>query len=465
MHYYLWIDYFNLNNLVGLVKSNLKVGILYIGAEAEPNDIINYYYGMVVDGGLIAVERKEKAQINFSELVGNFQIVYEDDSSIIYQRKPTNETISFAIVIATYYRRKGNTKAFLKRTLRSISKQTYQNFKVFLIGDHYINENDPQKSETEFQEYKELLPSKQLHLENLPVAIERENCRIPGNLWSIGGANAMNHGLDLATKEGYTYYVHLDDDDLWNCFHLRNVAQTYQQFPEAAFVCTYGITQAGWLLPKVKGLNYNNFKCASSGAFHSSFGFRLDLLPYRYTTFEQNRPEITFPFADGDMLNRIGITSYKKIAIPIITCFHDYEGAPDLVLAEKEEIIEKLQVEQMRTGLVDPIYHFRTILGPDPIAFNVDDFGAWSMSHYLKHPFKTILSEKEIQLYVGKTLPNEKIMKKGGYLIIEDITENNLEKYHLLGEFQGKSILRVIPNNDQELLPSRQDDTEDRECV
>jgi glycosyltransferase involved in cell wall biosynthesis len=46
-----------------------------------------------------------------------------------------------AIVIPTYRRVDNTTPYYLTKALTSIKDQTYQNYKVFLIGDHY-DDND-----------------------------------------------------------------------------------------------------------------------------------------------------------------------------------------------------------------------------------------------------------------------------------------------------------------------------------
>ena len=45
--------------------------------------------------------------------------------------------MKLGIVIATYQRKDGTTPFFLQKALDSIFSQTYQNFKIFLIGDKY----------------------------------------------------------------------------------------------------------------------------------------------------------------------------------------------------------------------------------------------------------------------------------------------------------------------------------------
>ena len=45
------------------------------------------------------------------------------------------------VIMATYYRKDGSTKNLLSRALRNLEAQTYKNFKLFVIGDHYDDTN------------------------------------------------------------------------------------------------------------------------------------------------------------------------------------------------------------------------------------------------------------------------------------------------------------------------------------
>ena len=122
--------------------------------------------------------------------------------------------MKLAIIITTYQRPDGNTPHLLKRTLESVLNQTYQNFKIFLIGDKY-------EDQEEFLSFKNLIPSNKLYIENLPNAIEREKYNHPSwELWWAGGVNATNYGIDLALKEDFTYVCFLDHDDVWHPQHL-----------------------------------------------------------------------------------------------------------------------------------------------------------------------------------------------------------------------------------------------------
>ena len=44
----------------------------------------------------------------------------------------------YAIIVATYHRKNRKTAQYLRRMLDCLKKQTCQNFKLFIVGDHYI---------------------------------------------------------------------------------------------------------------------------------------------------------------------------------------------------------------------------------------------------------------------------------------------------------------------------------------
>ena len=372
--YHLKLEY-----IVGLIRGNTKIGILRLGNRIDPSVIFKYYQGLIEEGGLLIVDSErslERFKPDFNQTVGKYSLVFEDTNLAIYKKDFTPTEIKFAIVMASYQRKNGNSPHFVRRSLKSISTQTYQNFKVFLIGDKY-------EDDEEFKSFSLLLPQDKLHLLNLSYALERENCKFPINLWAIGGANAMNQGLSLAKDQEFTHYLHLDDDDSWNCFHLRNVAQGYSQFPETDFVTTCGITMDGWLLPQINGLDYNNFECGFRKAFHSAWGFRLDRIPFRYNTL--THPEVPYLASDGDMLNRIGTGLYKTLAIPLLTCLHDYEATAGSQIDFESDLNYETKRSQM------PIFfNLRTLLGPEEKKYSIIGNNPEQEALIKFHPFPSI---------------------------------------------------------------------------
>lgn len=123
------------------------------------------------------------------------------------------------IVISTYQRPDGRTKELLTKTLTSLKKQTYKDWKLFLIGDKY-------EDNIEFENLCKLIPEDKIISVNLPIAIERERYKDDTdnwNLWHSGGAFATSFGTELAVNMGYDYICQLDHDDIYREDHLETI--------------------------------------------------------------------------------------------------------------------------------------------------------------------------------------------------------------------------------------------------
>ena len=120
------------------------------------------------------------------------------------------------ISIPTYQRKDGTTPFLLSRALESVKNQSYQDYKVFLIGDDY-------KDKKEFIKLaSSIIPSNKIYFENLPIAIERNKYPTSSKqLWCSGGVNARNYIIDLALSDNINYLCPLDHDDYWHPQHLE----------------------------------------------------------------------------------------------------------------------------------------------------------------------------------------------------------------------------------------------------
>lgn len=122
--------------------------------------------------------------------------------------------MKIAVVTATYQRGDGNTPLVLKRAIESLSKQSYTDWKFFLIGDAYENQD-------EFNSFATILPSDKIYIENLPISIEREKYPPGINRWHVSGITPVNKGIERALEEGFDYVALLDHDDIWYSDHLE----------------------------------------------------------------------------------------------------------------------------------------------------------------------------------------------------------------------------------------------------
>ena len=138
--------------------------------------------------------------------------------------------MKISIVIATYYRQDGKTSEYLRRALDSIFNQTHQDFKIYLIGDRY------EESE-EIEEIVSLYDNEKLYFKNLDVAKERDFHQNKYALWSYGGVNAANVGIDISLSEGNEYICRIDHDDYWTPNHLEMINKCIEE-TGSVWMCT-----------------------------------------------------------------------------------------------------------------------------------------------------------------------------------------------------------------------------------
>ena len=227
-----------------------------------------------------------------------------------------------AIVIATYRRDDGKSSEFLFRTLESIKKQTYKNYKIFLIGDKY------DKPEEVTQIIKNLSLDK-IYFENLPIAKERS--KYTGHvLWSYGGVNAINHGIKIALSEGFDYMCHLDHDDWWYENHLELINKCISE-TGSDWVCTKSTYRNPFtFLPPINTNDeYVDFHPRSSILIHSSVCMNFKKIPLLYRDIYEETGVVGLP-TDADLWERcrqyIISNKLKSTLINKITCRHDEEG-------------------------------------------------------------------------------------------------------------------------------------------
>lgn len=227
----------------------------------------------------------------------------------------------YGIVITTYKRKGDLTLKYLQRSLESVKKQTFTDWKIYLIGDHY-------EDEQEFLSIASLVDKNKITAINLPVAAERESGLFSGNaLWCSAGANASNTGINKSIEEGCEIHCHLDDDDEWLPYHLQMLDMGYTNYPESVYIYTnaYYVDRNKHVrlfpednVPKL--MTYNNLPPRPERLIHSTASWKLSKIPFRHrNTIEQGR---VFP-GDADMWERINkfcsTNNLKTLYIPITT--------------------------------------------------------------------------------------------------------------------------------------------------
>jgi glycosyltransferase involved in cell wall biosynthesis len=231
------------------------------------------------------------------------------------------DSIKLSIVISTYQRKDGKTPFYLRRALDSIFSQTYQNFKIFLIGDKYEDNDEITSLVSEYDNTK-------LYFENLPYAKERDAHRGFG-LWSYGGVNAVNIGIDIALSNGFEYVCHLDHDDRWGEDHLMEISKCIES-TQADWVCTKSKYLSDRVLPVVMcPEHYTEFLPRGRSLIHSSVCMNFKTIPLKYRDILGETGHLGEP-ADADLWDRsreyIIKHNLKSYIINKLTCYHEEEG-------------------------------------------------------------------------------------------------------------------------------------------
>jgi glycosyltransferase involved in cell wall biosynthesis len=231
------------------------------------------------------------------------------------------EEIRFGIVISTYKRGDGKSPFYVNRVIESLQKQTYDNYKLFLIGDKYTDDE-------EFDSFGSNLDSDKIYKENLEKAVEREKYNNKMLLWKYGGLTAFNYGIDLALNEGFEYIIKLDHDDWFEPTHLENFKDCIQE-TNADFMCSKSTHIKGVLPTLNSDKTYVDFLPASSGLCKSSHCMNYTTIPLRSRNLFDETGEASLP-ADADLWNRVRThikeNNLKSVMINKVTCHHDEEG-------------------------------------------------------------------------------------------------------------------------------------------
>ena len=230
-------------------------------------------------------------------------------------------SVKLAIVIATYQRKDGKTPFYLRRALDSIFNQTYPNFKIFLIGDKYEDNDEITSLVSEYDNNK-------LYFENLPYAKERDSYEGFG-LWSYGGVNATNIGVDKSLSEGFDYVCHLDHDDRWSEDHLMEISKCIES-TNADWVCTKSRYLSDRELPVfVYSGHHTEFLPRGRSLIHSSVCVNFKTIPLKYRDILGETGQVGEP-ADADLWDRcreyILKHNLKSYVINKLTCYHEEEG-------------------------------------------------------------------------------------------------------------------------------------------
>jgi len=230
--------------------------------------------------------------------------------------------LSLAIVVTTYQRKDNKSPYYLKRAIDSIFNQTYKNFKLFIIGDKYENNSEIESLISNYDKSK-------IYFENLSYAKERDSYSGMA-LWSYGGVNARNYGVNKALSEGFEYISHIDHDDWWYEDHLELIHNCISE-TNSDWICTVStFSSPNRLLPVIdSNEKYVNFIPRACGLIHSSVCFNHKKIPLKYRDIFLETGSVGSP-SDADLWSRCGQfiiqNNLKSTLINKLTCRHDEEG-------------------------------------------------------------------------------------------------------------------------------------------
>ena len=228
--------------------------------------------------------------------------------------------MKLSIVIATYYRKDGNSLKYLTRALDSVFNQTHQDFKIYLIGDKYEHENEILSLLNNYDN--------RIYFKNLTIAKERDVYKDSRIIWAYGGVNAVNEGIDISLIDNNYYICHLDHDDYWDINHLSLINDCIEK-TNSDWICTKSV-YINQEFPKIISDSlYINFLPKPERLIHSSVCMNFKTIPLKYKNIFEETGEIGLP-SDAELWKRcasfIENNNLKSTLINKITCFHLEEG-------------------------------------------------------------------------------------------------------------------------------------------
>jgi glycosyltransferase involved in cell wall biosynthesis len=276
-----------------------------------------------------------------------FESLIKEDSYGLIAEALSNDVdkkIKFGICMATHKIEQGNrdkymtTPEVLKEALDSIKSQTYENWKVYIVGDAYP---DSEEIEEVFKQY-----GNKIEFHNLSSPGERGKGLSPEHMWATGGVSALNKSLSMAEKDGVDVIVRIDHDDKWKPNHLMTLAKAYTQYPESVFAFTKSVKKPTggsskrrvMYLPeknKVSKIEYNNLFAPGGDVSHSAVSWKVKDSPLKGIRYRgvkeqtKSEPKMTLSSirpADIDIYDRIKSkleeTDHKYVYVPELTSYY-----------------------------------------------------------------------------------------------------------------------------------------------
>lgn len=159
------------------------------------------------------------------------------------------------------------------RAIRSVLRQTYQNFEIIVVGDHCTDE-----TESIIREF---------HDDRIKFFNLRERSQYPANKthrWFVAGTFPANKGIDLASGE---WIACLDDDDEFSEDHLEvllsnAIANNYEM--------VYGVVQFEGENGKYIRIGSSPLKCGGISHLSVLYHSRLKFFKYDANAWKYMEP-------------------------------------------------------------------------------------------------------------------------------------------------------------------------------
>jgi len=206
-----------------------------------------------------------------------------------------NKNPQIDIILPTYNR----SEMLLKRSIPSILKQTYKNFRLIIVGDK-CSDNSEQVIES--------FNDKRIYFENLKTRDKRYPETVE-NHWFAGPVVAINRGLELVTGD---WIARIDDDDIWSEDHLEKLLECVQK-NKAEFVSSSYTTVIN-NLETVK--NFQKIIPPIGGVQTWLYVSYLNFFKYNINCWRKSWNRVN----DLDMAERIFKTGVKITYLPVSTC-------------------------------------------------------------------------------------------------------------------------------------------------
>ena len=303
----------------------------------------------------------------------------------------------FTVVIPLY--NKGN---HIKRAIKSILQQTYQDFKIIVVDDGSTDNS-----------VKEAMKIK----DNRIKIIKKSNG---------GVSSARNKGIE---ESNYDYIGFLDADDMWKPDFLESIKNLIEKYPKAGAYCTaYEIKKEDGTL--AVSPNFNNFEQYWHGIIDDYFKYAINgplisassvVIPKRVFNDIGGFSLGIKRGEDLDMWVRIALT-YNIVYFNRVcaTYFHDAEN----------------RACKKKSGLIDSSSAYA-----EDILIEVKKLGSYS-NYFEEYMIKQIISKVRYMIEEGNNKEARKLLYKYSY--------TKLNRKALIKTF----ILSCLPENIKKTLIS-----------